>query len=130
MIDNVSHIGLHAVHFQREEIVSQKEELARQKEDVARQRAEIMSQKQEIQNLTLKHESQFSENTSNEEKEELSSYVSFTAFATQTRGYNAGDHVMFDATLRNYGSAYSVNVSEFICPANAYYLISVSLLAG
>ena len=89
----------------------------------------MVSQKEEIQNLTLELESHLSEN-STPEKEELSGYVSFLAYATEIRDYNAGDHVMFDATMRNYGSAYSVLDSEFICPLDAYYMISVTLLAG
>ena len=79
---------------------------------------EIVSQKEEIPNLTLKLESHLSEENCKPEKEEVSGNISFMAYVTAKRNYNRGDHVMFGATLRNYGSAYFGNVSEFICPVN------------
>ena len=56
--------------------------------------------------------------------------VSITAFATTTQSYNSGDHVLFDGIIRNYGSSYFPENSTFVCPIDAFYLFSISILAG
>ena len=70
------------------------------------------------------------ERMQSENEKYRNSYVSFTASASQTREYQAGDHVLFDYVLRNYGGSYFDGNSTFICPFSAYYLFSISVRAG
>ena len=57
-------------------------------------------------------------------------YVSFTAWANETRNVIQEEHVLFDSVLRNYGGSYLAANSTFICPFNAYYLFSISVRSG
>lgn len=61
---------------------------------------------------------------------EKNSYVSFTATASEQRVYGAGDHVLFDYIVRNYGDSYFAGNSTFICPQNGYYLFSIFIRSG
>lgn len=108
------------------------DKIVRQDKQILSQNQEISGLKEEIansnQDMTL-HQNQILQIV-NEQNDELSGYVSFTAYATTTRSYNEGDHVLFDGIIRNYGSSYLVENSTFVCPFDAYYLFSASIRSG
>lgn len=65
--------------------------------------------------------------TLNTHLEKQNTFVSFTAFPTETRDYNAGDVVQFDGLKANYGNHYDNENGIFVCPFSGYYLFTVSL---
>lgn len=58
---------------------------------------------------------------------QIPAVVSFTAYATASCDYNAGDMVLFDGIVQDYGDFYNEAYGYFTCPANAYYLFSVHI---
>ena len=98
-----------------------KDTILNQSQQLLSQNLEISGLKEQITNL----------NQVVQINDELSgSYVSFTAYATVERSYNALDHVLFKGIVRNYGASYFPKNSTFVCPFDGYYLFSASILAG
>lgn len=58
--------------------------------------------------------------------EKQNSFVSFTAYATESKDYNLNDLVQFPEVGINYGGYYLPQNSTFICPYTGYYMFSVS----
>ena len=56
--------------------------------------------------------------------------VSFTAYPTEARTYVEDELVLFDDTMRSYGSGYNKDLSIFQCPVSGYYLFFVSLFTS
>ena len=50
-------------------------------------------------------------------------YAAFAAYASQTKYYNLGDHISFDATYFNEGGWYNPIVSVFTCPYKGFYFL-------
>ena len=56
--------------------------------------------------------------------------IGFTAFATEDRVCNIGDHIHFDGILSNIDTHYDVKMNYFVCPHDATYSFSASLMAS
>ena len=57
-------------------------------------------------------------------------YVAFTSYASVPRYYDDQDIILFDSIITNIGNHYSVATSNFVCPFNGVYSISVSFYSG
>lgn len=52
----------------------------------------------------------------------------FTAFvSTGNTNYNAGETVIFDTIVTNFGNGYNPGLGVFICPITGYYLFSTTV---
>ena len=56
--------------------------------------------------------------------------MGFTAYASQTRTFLAGDVVIFDVAISNFGGHYDPTTSTFYCPYHAVYMVNINLAAG
>ena len=55
--------------------------------------------------------------------------MGFTAYASQTRTFLAGDVVIFDVAISNFGGHYEPTTSTFYCPYHAVYLVNINLVS-
>ena len=58
----------------------------------------------------------------------LNNFLTFSAYATETRSYSDGQAVQFDSEVINLGSHYDPSSSVFIGPTDGYYMFSMSFL--
>ena len=61
--------------------------------------------------------------------EKMESFISFTAFSTGHRQYNAYDVVQFDGISVNNGGYFNSSTGYFTCRYTGYYLFSVTVAA-
>lgn len=93
------------------------------KEEIVHLKAQFISQDR----MMNQHHDRLQELIMNMDK--INSFISFTAFSTEVRTYDADDVVQFDGIVVNDGGFFNSSTGYFTCPYTGYYLFSVSILA-
>ena len=56
--------------------------------------------------------------------------VGFTAYASTSRYFDAGEKIVFDSIISNVGNGYDATTSTFTCPTAGLYLISLVIYSA